>query len=97
MVIKVKSRKKQNISMVNGKGATSQDSGLLRDLLYLLKKLEDNWINQGRREYNSVTSEVIQVLVICHVFTLYTSNSASFLGLKTVIGYPAQAVPDWLK
>lgn len=60
MVIMVKehgSMKKQSISVMGRRGATSWgDPGLPRDVLYILKKVKDQWINQGRRVHRSVNT-----------------------------------------
>lgn len=67
--------------MMGRKGAASWgDPGLPRDPLHMLKKVKDQWINQGRR--GSVTSKVIQSILICCVFTLCTSTSVYSQRLK---------------
>lgn len=49
--------------------------GLLRDPSHMLKKVKNQWINQGRRGYMYVTSKLIQSISIYCVFTFHTSTS----------------------
>lgn len=50
------------------------------------EKSEDQWINQGRRGYRSVTSKVIQSILLCRAFPLYTSTSVYSQRLKLLLG-----------
>lgn len=50
------------------------DPELLRDPSHMLKKVKDQWINQGRRGYTHVTAKLIQSILIYCGFTFHTST-----------------------
>lgn len=91
IVITVKrcgSMKRHSIYIHDGKKRSYKmgHPGLPRDPSHMLKKVKNQWINQGRRGYMYVTSKLIQSILIYFVFTFHTSTSGHSQWLKMPLG-----------